>query len=144
MTGECLSLAARIERLFTTLPRADRTAHTSASVAATVTTMSGEVVSAEYIDHIRSGVVTDVPHQILCHIAAAFGFDAAYLIDDDCSDLDQQLRLFAELRAAGVPWIALRRAPGPASPTEREQVLSLLRSVNEHRTDPPYSERRSS
>ncbi len=145
MTGECrMCLSERVERLFTTLPKSDRTAHTSASIASDISATCGDTVTADFIDGIRSGAVTDVPDQILCHIAGAFGFDAAYLIDDDCSDLDQQLRLFGELRSAGVPWVALRRTPGPASPAERDQVMSLLRSINEHRAHTSGCERRSS
>lgn len=144
MAGEHrMSLSERVERLFTALPQPDRTAHTSESVAAAIASAGGGV-TADFIDRVRTGEVTEVPTAVLRSIAAAFDFDAAYLIDDDCSDLDQQLRLFVELRSTGVPWVALRRTPGPASPAERTQIISLLRSIDEHRTHPPGSERRSS
>ena len=116
-------LAERLNRLFQTQP------HTLREVADGVNKAAGEqILSAQYLQQLRSGVRRNPSYAMLAAIARFFGVSPDYFSDDEtASRADEELRLLAALQDSGVRHLALYAAE--LSPENLAMVTALVEKV---------------
>ena len=103
------SLAARIERLFRTVRRPDRTPYSNEEVAKACRESTGETFSATYLWQLRTGRRDNPTKRHLEALAAFFEVPVAYFFDDARSaPVAEEIALLSAMRDAGVRDVALR------------------------------------
>lgn len=119
------TLAAKLDRLFTTMRRSGAAEPSNATVAAAITEQLGVPISHTYIWQLRTGRRDNPSIQHLTALATFFGVPVAYFLDDDESaKIERDLELLTTLREHGVTDIALRAAD--LSQDSRDAVSDLI------------------
>lgn len=119
------TLAAKLDKLFTTMRRKGAAEPSNAAVAAAITEQLGVPISHTYIWQLRTGRRDNPSIQHLTALATYFGVPVAYFLDDEESaKIERDLELLATLRENGVTDIALRAAD--LSQDSREAVSDLI------------------
>jgi transcriptional regulator with XRE-family HTH domain len=119
------TLAARLNRLFTTMRGHGAAEPSNATVAAAITERLGVPISHTYIWQLRTGRRDNPSIQHLTALATYFGVPVAYFLDDEESArIERDLELLATLRENGVTEIALRAAD--LSQDSRDAVSDLI------------------
>ncbi|MFL6124369.1 helix-turn-helix domain-containing protein [Actinophytocola sp.] len=119
------TLAARLDRLFTTMRRHGTAEPSNATVAAAITEQLGVPISHTYIWQLRTGRRDNPSIQHLTALATYFGVPVAYFLDDEESArIERDLELLSTLRENGVTDIALRAAD--LSQESRDAVSDLI------------------
>lgn len=118
-------LAAKLDRLFTTMrPSPDRE-YTHDEVAQAIGTGGGPTISATYVWQLRTGRRDNPTKRHLEALAGFFGVAPAYFFDDErAGEIERQLALVAAMRDAGVRSVALR-----ASGLSQQSIDALLLMV---------------
>ena len=119
-------LAERLNRLFQARP------HTLREVADGVNKAAGEqILSAQYLQQLRSGVRRNPSYTMLAAIARFFGVSPDYFSefpdDETARRTDEELRLLAALQDSGVRRLALCAAE--LSPENLAMVTALVEKV---------------
>ncbi|MDN5757126.1 MAG: hypothetical protein L0H59_01135 [Tomitella sp.] len=138
MSTAPIPLSARIDRLFRAMHTRDQPELTNACIAAKASAMSGEPITADLIEQLRSGDSTSANPDVLKAIAKCFDAPATYLTDVDCSKFDAQLQVLTALRDARLNWFAFR-GTGAISTDQLEQVAEVLDKLadEEAEAEPP-------
>ncbi len=119
------TLAAKLDRLFTTMRRQGAAEPSNAVVAAAITEQLGVPISHTYIWQLRTGRRDNPSIQHLTALATYFGVPVAYFLDDEESaKIERDLELLTTLREHGVTDIALRAAD--LSQDSRDTVSDLI------------------
>lgn len=119
------TLAAKLDKLFTTMRRKGAAEPSNATVAAAITEQLGVPISHTYIWQLRTGRRDNPSIQHLTALATYFGVPVAYFLDDEESTrIERDLELLATLRENGVTDIALRAAD--LSQDSRDAVSDLI------------------
>ncbi|WDZ82417.1 hypothetical protein [Micromonospora cathayae] len=128
-TSEELSAADEAGRRYTNKEIADKINLTAAE--------TGVTISAAYIGELRRGVASDPRTSHVRALAAAFGVNSGYFVDDAAARRTQeQITLLSELRRMDVKQVALRQVLADnglsAGDTQLiEQMVARLRAVAE-------------
>ncbi|RQX02827.1 MULTISPECIES: hypothetical protein [Micromonospora] len=143
------TLAARVEYLFDKIrPTPDELSdsdepgrkYTNREIADKINeaaTETGVTISAAYIGELRRGVANDPRTSHVRALAAAFGVNSGYFVDDAAARrIQDQITLLSELRRMDVKQVALRQvlADNGLSATDTqliEQMVARLRAVAE-------------
>ena len=119
------TLAAKLDKLFTTMRRKGVAEPSNAAVASAITEQLGVPISHTYIWQLRTGRRDNPSIQHLTALATYFGVPVAYFLDDDESArVERDLELLSTLRENGVTDIALRAAD--LSQDSRDAVSDLI------------------
>lgn len=119
------TLAAKLDRLFTTMRHKSAAEPSNATVAAAITEQLGVPISHTYIWQLRTGRRDNPSIQHLTALATYFGVPVAYFLDDEESaKIERDLELLTTLRENGVADIALRAAD--LSQDSRDAVSDLI------------------
>jgi transcriptional regulator with XRE-family HTH domain len=119
------TLAAKLDKLFTTMRRKGAAEPSNATVAAAITERLGVPISHTYIWQLRTGRRDNPSIQHLTALATYFGVPVAYFLDDaESARIDRDLELLTTLREHGVTDIALRAAD--LSKDSRDAVSDLI------------------
>ncbi|GAA0399964.1 XRE family transcriptional regulator [Streptomyces luteireticuli] len=134
------SLAERIERLFRTVRRPDRTPYSNEEVARACRESTGETFSATYLWQLRTGRRDNPTKRHLEALAAFFEVPVAYFFDDARSaPVAEEVALLSAMRDAGVRDVALRAVN--LSPdglgTVRDLIDAIARREAERRRSAP-------
>ncbi|MFI9723159.1 XRE family transcriptional regulator [Streptomyces sp. NPDC052396] len=122
------SLAERIEALFRTVRRPDRSAYSNEEVARACRESSGETFSATYLWQLRTGRRNNPTKRHLEALAAFFQVPVAYFFDDtESARIAEEITLLAAMRDAGVRDVALRAVN--LSPDGLGTVRDLIDSI---------------
>ncbi|MEV6527118.1 helix-turn-helix domain-containing protein [Longispora sp. NPDC051575] len=123
------TVARRLDHLFQTVHPAGEKPYTYRGAAAKINELAGHnVISAPYLQQIRSGKRPSPAHEKLAWIAAFFGVPVAYFSQDEVAKrVDQQLRAVTEWRDAGLD--AYRLLATGLSPAAQEQAKEYLRDA---------------
>ncbi|MEU8262971.1 hypothetical protein AB0C02_20365 [Micromonospora sp. NPDC048999] len=98
---------------------------------------TGVTISAAYVGELRRGVASDPRMSHVRALAAAFGVNSGYFVDEAAAQrIQDQIGLLNELRRMDVKQVALRQvlADSGLSATDRhliEQMVTRLRAVAE-------------
>jgi transcriptional regulator with XRE-family HTH domain len=104
-----MTLAEKLDRLFSTLHAPDGGELTFEEVADGIRRRGGPTVSATYIWQLRKGLRDNPTKKHVEALAAFFGVPPAYFFDDEAAArIDAELRLLAALRDTRVRQLALR------------------------------------
>lgn len=116
-------LAERLDRLFQAQPQTLR------EVADGVNKSAGEqILSAQYLQQLRSGVRRNPSYAMLAAIARFFGVSPDYFSDEETARrADEELRLLAALQDSRVRHLALCAAE--LSPENLAMVTALVEKV---------------
>ncbi|MEU7926742.1 hypothetical protein [Micromonospora sp. NPDC049801] len=143
------TLAARLEYLFDKIrPTPDELGdsdepgrrYTNREIADKINEAAAETgvtISAAYIGELRRGVASDPRTSHVRALAAAFGVNSGYFVDDAAARrIQDQITLLSELRRMDVKRVALRQvlADNGLSATDTrlvEQMVARLRAVAE-------------
>ncbi|WP_406071218.1 hypothetical protein [Micromonospora sp. NBC_01638] len=143
------TLAARVEYLFDKIrPTPDELSdsdepgrkYTNKEIADKINeaaTETGVTISAAYIGELRRGVASDPRTSHVRALAAAFGVNSGYFVDDAAARrIQDQITLLSELRRMDVKQVALRQvlADNGLSAIDTqliEQMVARLRAVAE-------------
>lgn len=120
-----VTLAEKLDRLFTTMrPSADRE-YTHDEVAQAISVTGGPTISSTYVWQLRTGRRDNPTKRHLEALASFFGVAPAYFFDDErAGEIERQLALVAAMRDAGVRSVALR-----ASGLSQQSIDALLLMV---------------
>jgi transcriptional regulator with XRE-family HTH domain len=119
------SLAARIDRLFTTLRRPDGREFGYDEVAAALGGTGGSTISANYLYMLRRGQRDNPTKRHLEALAGFFRVPVAYFFDDDAAQrIDEELATLAALRDAKVVGVAMRAAG--LSPESLDAIRNMI------------------
>ena len=141
--AETGDLAARLNKLFEVMRRANKPPLSNAAAAAEITSRTGVSISPAYLWQLRNGHKDNPTVQHLRAIADFFGVPASYLIDRDPDpQIDAQLNLLQALRDSGVRDLAMR-ASG-LTPQALNSVALILDRVRELERLPPIAPPRPS
>lgn len=122
------SLAEKLNKLFSTVRRADGSEHGNEEVAAWCRDRSGESFSRTYLWQLRTGKRTNPTLRHLDALAAFFDMPLAYFGDDEQAErLQHELDLLAALRNSNVKRVALRAVD--LSPNGTDAVLDLIEEI---------------
>src|SRR5215211_801990 len=103
------TLAAKIDRLFTTVHRRDRGEYSYEDVAEEIRRRGGPTISATYIWQLRKGLRDNPTKKHLEALADFFGVPPAYFFDKAAAArIDAELDLLVALRDSPVRELALR------------------------------------
>ena len=130
------SLAERIEKLFQTVRRPDRSPYSNEEVARACRESTGETFSATYLWQLRTGRRDNPTKRHLEALAAFFQVPAAYFFDDaETTEIAEEVALLSALRDAGVRDVALRAVTLSADGlgTVRDLVDAIARREAERR-----------
>ena len=121
-----MTLAEKLDRLFSTVHPPGRGEYSYEEVAATIRER-GVMISHTYIWQLRKGARDNPTKRHLEALAEFFGVNAAYFLDDEAARrIDEQLELLAALRDNAVRAVALRAA-GLSGPS-----LEAIHGMIEH------------
>ncbi|MCZ4645109.1 helix-turn-helix domain-containing protein [Rhodococcus erythropolis] len=130
--------AERLEQLFAGVPNADGKRYTLGQLARRSTDM-GYPISETYLSHLRTGRAKSPSLKTAAGIAAAFGVDVRYFLDDETATRTKAELDYARLRAdTNVHAVAFRLAGLDSG--DLEVVNDLIRSFRKRRglpLDPP-------
>ena len=122
------TLAERLDKLFTTMHPGYRHEYTTQEVCDGIRAQGGPTISPVYLWQLRKGHRTNPTMEHLEALAQFFGVSASYFLDEDVSDVDEQLDLLALLRDRQVQHIAFRAAQlPPASQRDVTELIEILR-----------------
>ncbi|MFI1105170.1 XRE family transcriptional regulator [Streptomyces melanogenes] len=122
------SLAERIEALFRTVRRPDRTPYSNEDVARACRDASGETFSATYLWQLRTGRRDNPTKRHLESLAAFFQVPVTYFFDDaESARISEEIALLSVMRDAGVRDVALRAVT--LSPDGLGIVRDLIESI---------------
>jgi hypothetical protein len=135
LVSSSAELAAKINRLFHVMHKRDAPPLTTAAAAAAITAKSGDPISADRLEKLRSGDDDAVPVlDELVAIATHFGVSPRYLTTaEPTPDIDAQLDLLEAMRDTGVRDI---RACDPATLKDPEGLRHLADIVRNARQRP--------
>ncbi|EME97635.1 hypothetical protein [Streptomyces mobaraensis] len=126
--GAGRSLSERIELLFTTVRRPDRTPYSNEEVARACRESTGESFSATYLWQLRTGRRDNPTKRHLEALAAFFRVPVAYFFDDaPGTPVAEEVALLSAMRDAGVRDVALRAVN--LSPDGLGTVRDLIESI---------------
>lgn len=123
-------LAAKLNRLFESIPQPDGSEYTNRAAAVALTD-AGVSVSAQHLWHLRTGRADNPSFRLLDGIARLFGVPITYFSDPEVeAQVSAELTTLAALRAAGVKSL-LNRAQGvsPQNMRHIEGILDQIRKV---------------
>jgi len=103
-------IGERLNHLFAVMPHPDGRPYTMREVAEGINKAAGEqVISVQYLSHLRLGQRTVPSYEKLRAIATFFGVDVGYFSDKlPAGEADEQTQIAQALRDAGVRSMALR------------------------------------
>ncbi|MFJ8313014.1 MULTISPECIES: XRE family transcriptional regulator [unclassified Streptomyces] len=132
--AEVQSLAERIEALFRTVRRPDRSPYSNEEVARSCRESSGETFSATYLWQLRTGRRDNPTKRHLEALAAFFQVPVAYFFDDAASArIAEEVALLSAMRDAGVRDVALRAVS--LSPDGLGTVRDLIDAIARREAD---------
>lgn len=102
------TLAGRLDLLFRTRHAAGQPEPGYQEVADALATDGGPTVGGAYLYMLRTGRRINPRVELLVALARYFQVPASYFVDEDASDLTEQLELLAALRDNDVQQLALR------------------------------------
>jgi transcriptional regulator with XRE-family HTH domain len=119
------TLAAKLDKLFTTMRRKGAAEPSNAAVATAITEQLGVPISHTYIWQLRTGRRDNPSIQHLTALATYFGVPVAYFLDgQESARIERDLEMLSTLRENGVTDIALRAAD--LSQDSRDAVSDLI------------------
>ncbi|MFF4709700.1 XRE family transcriptional regulator [Streptomyces sp. NPDC001288] len=132
-TGQ--SLADRIEHLFQTVRRPDRTPYSNEEVARCCRELTGESFSTTYLWQLRTGRRDNPTKRHLEALASFFEVPVAYFFDDDDGLVHEEVALLSAMKDAGVRDVALRAVGLSADGlgTVRDLIDAIARREAERR-----------
>ncbi len=124
------SLAAKLDRLFSTVVPRGGGEYTHEEVAEAIRAKGGPTVSATYLWQLRKGLRDNPTKRHLEALAGFFGVPPAYFFDSaEAERIDAELALLAAMRDSSVRGIALR-AVG-LSPKSLNAIKEMIERVRE-------------
>ena len=130
MAHDDSDLAAKLNRLFETIPQPDGSEYTNKAAAAALSA-EGVTVSVQHLWHLRTNRADNPSFRLLEGVARLFGVPIAYFSDPDVeAQVAAELDTLAALRNAGVKSL-LTRAHGvsPENMKHIEGILDQIRKV---------------
>jgi transcriptional regulator with XRE-family HTH domain len=125
-----LSLAEKLNHLFSTVHPHGRPEHSSEEVAEAIGKRGGPTISATYIWQLRKGLRDNPTKKHLEALADFFGVPPAYFFDNEAAvRIDAELELLSALRDAPVRQVALR-ASG-LSPQSLKAIAEMIDRVRQ-------------
>ncbi len=122
------TLADRLDKLFKTMHPGHRGEYSTQEVCDGIRAQGGPTISPVYLWQLRKGHRTNPSKEHLEALAHFFGVSPSYFMDEDVSDIDEQLELLALLRDRQVQHIAFRAAGlSPASQRNVSELIEILR-----------------
>lgn len=122
------TLAERLDKLFKTMHPGHRGEYTTQEVCDGIGAQGGPTISPVYLWQLRKGHRTNPTKEHLEALAQFFGVSPSYFMDEDVSDVDEQLELLALLRDRQVQHIAFRAAQlSPPSQRDVTELIEILR-----------------
>lgn len=119
-------IADKLDRLFTTVRRADGREHSNREVARFVAAQTGHKCSSTFIKWLRTGQATNPRSSVIIALAKFFDVDPAYfLTSEDREDDTRRIEQAAADRDAALPSILLR-----ASELDLEERRYLLHTID--------------
>ncbi|MGW9131958.1 XRE family transcriptional regulator [Streptomyces sp. NPDC055681] len=107
--GTGVTLADRLDRLFTTVHPKGRGPYSYEEVASGIRQQGGPTISASYIWQLRTGAKDNPTKRHLEALSSFFAVKPAYFFDDEESEkIAAELDALAAMRDAGVRSVALR------------------------------------
>ena len=129
-TGQQLTLAAKLDRLFRTIHPPNKAEYSFEDVASAIRASGGPTISATYIWQLRKGLRDNPTKRHLEALAGFFDVSPAYFIDDEvAARIDAELDLLVALRDAPVKQIALRAAG--LSPESLAAITDVIERVRQ-------------
>jgi transcriptional regulator with XRE-family HTH domain len=129
-TGQQLTLAAKLDRLFRTIHPPNKAEYSFEDVASAIREAGGPTISATYIWQLRKGLRDNPTKRHLEALAGFFDVSPAYFIDDEvAARIDAELDLLVALRDAPVKQIALRAAG--LSPESLAAITDVIERVRQ-------------
>lgn len=135
------TLAAKVNRLFTTVTPRGGGEYTFEEVAEAIRATGGPTISATYLWQLRKGLRDNPTKRHLEALAGFFGVPPAYFFDTaEAERIDAELALLAALRDGPVRQIAMRAnglsAKSLEAITEMVDRVRELEGLNPSPTDP--------
>jgi hypothetical protein len=105
-----LSLATKVNRLFEVFHAVNKPEQSTATVAASISALTGQAIEPTQLEVLRTETAASPDWVIIEGLTRHFSIPVEYLATDGeaAERLDQQLRLLAAARDAGVKRLALR------------------------------------
>lgn len=143
--GGMPDLALRLNHLFATVPKPDRSGYWTNEQASTELGRQGTPMSHAYLSQLRTGKRDNPSARHLAAIAALFGVPMEYFFDADVAEkIDADLRLLVAIRDAGIQGIAMRaHGLSPASLASLEGIIDQVRRLERlpvQETDSPVGD----
>lgn len=135
--GGVPSLAARLNHLFSTVPRPNRQGLWTNEQASAAVAAAGTYMSDAYIGQLRNGKRNNPSARNLAAIAELFAVPVDYFFNPETTaKIDADLRLLVAVRDSGIQGLALR-AQG-LSPDSIANVAGIIEQVRkiEHLPEP--------
>ena len=137
--GGLPGLAERLNHLFATIPRPDRTGYWTNEQASAAMAARGKPMSDGYISELRSGKKNNPSARNLGALAELFGVPVDYFFNEDtAAKIDADLRLLVALRDGGVPGVAMRTHG--LSPDFLENLAGIIEHVRKLESLPQREE----
>lgn len=125
--GGVPGLAAKLEHLFTTVPKPSGGRYSNESAAQALAT-AGVKVSAVHISHLRSGRRNNPSARLLAALAALFGVEIGYFFDPELeSRTNDELAALRALSQAGAQGVMMRSGVSTKNLKQIDAILSAIR-----------------
>jgi len=141
MAGEGVpDLAAKLNRLFETIPRPGGGPYTNEAAAKALST-AGVTVSAQHMWYLRTGKRDNPSFRLLEGVAGLFGVPLSYFSDPEVeAQIAAELSALAALRDSGVKSLLMRtHGVSPRNMEHLGAILDQIRKLEglDEGTDPP-------
>ena len=121
------TLAERLDNLFKTMRQGPRGEYTTQEVCDGIRAQGGPTISAVYLWQLRKGHRNNPTLEHLGALAQFFGVSPSYFLDEDVSDIDEQLALLGLVHDPQIREIALRAAQlSPAGRRNAAEMIGIL------------------
>lgn len=141
MVDERQTLAARIDRLLTTVHPEGRGPYTYEEVAEGIRAQGGPTISAQYLNQLHRGRRDNPTKQHLEALARFFGVPVAYFFDETQAGLvDEEVALLKVIRDGEVKDLALRTLE--LGPEARRSVAAIIEELGRFQERTTRSSRR--
>src|SRR5947209_5927250 len=125
-----LTLADKLDRLFTTIHPRGRSEYSFEEVAEGIRQRGGPSISHTYLWQLRKGQRTNPSINVVEALAEFFGVSPSYFLDDEATArIDAQLDLLEAMRDADVRRLALRASD--LSPESLRAIIDMVEHVRE-------------